>query len=372
MESKLRLARKARGWSLAKAAEELCVLCEKIDGSYTVAVDYNTMGRWERGYYTPSPSYQGKLCLLYNASPDELGFSEGDDMKRRTALKLAGGLATVALAPGLFRSQVGAYEGTLTMAWDAYYTGGIQAIQSALTPWLTYLKERSEITTGVEKQEMQALLCRFLQLAGVVAREQGDMVSALSLADQAVLLAGHLKNADLVTTASIRKAATFAEQGGTDAAIMTLQAAVKAAKKAQDPSRCYLMMYLAKMYAQSPGNHHQRAQAFRLLDDVETTLRSKGQLTDDGSFMKIDQSGFFMLRGEVFRRYDQYDEAETSLKLVDKDLGLRWQGNLLVAKAELAQARNDKEAVTGYAQAALSIAERTGSATMKKKALAVL
>jgi tetratricopeptide (TPR) repeat protein len=270
-----------------------------------------------------------------------------------------------------FTAQTQAYEGTLTMAWDAYYTGGIQTISTAITPWLSYLKERAGATIGGEKQETQALLCRFLQLAGVVAREQGDMVSALSLADQAVLLAGHLKNADLVTTASIRKAATFAEQGGTDAAIMTLQAAIKAAQKAQDPSRCYLMMYLAKMYAQSPGNHHERAKAFRLLDDVETTLRSKGQLADDGSFMKIDQSGFFMLRGEVFRRYDQYDEAETSLKLVGKDLGLRRQGNLLVAKAELAQARNDRDAVEEYARGALTIAEKTGSSTMKKKALAL-
>lgn len=366
MESKLKQARKACGWTQGRLAEELCALCDTAIA--VAAVDYTMVSKWERGLHKPSPYYQEKLCALYRASPIELGFVEENDVKRRTALKIAGAGMVTAMFPGW---QTDAYEETLTLAWNTYYTGQITTIEPLLTKWGRYLKDRSTQSAGREKELAQTFLCRFQQLAGVVAREQGDVIRATLPADEAVLLAHHLKNADLLTTASVRKARLLVELNEVHAAVLTLEQAASSAKKAQGPARGYFMMYLAELYSRSPHSH-QQYKAFKLLDDVEGTLRAKGELAGDGSFMRVDTNGFHMLRAGVFRRYGEYAEAETSLNQIDSNLGTRWQGNLFVAKAELADAKHDYDAVKGYAKGAAVIAEQTGSATMKKKALAFL
>ena len=55
MESKLKDARKARGWTQGRLAEELCALCEESGLAAIAAVDYTMISKWERGLHTPSP-----------------------------------------------------------------------------------------------------------------------------------------------------------------------------------------------------------------------------------------------------------------------------------------------------------------------------
>ncbi len=68
----LRRQRLERGWSLRRVADEICALCEREDGAYSISADM--IGKWERGIHRPSPFYREKLCRLYGLSAAELGF----------------------------------------------------------------------------------------------------------------------------------------------------------------------------------------------------------------------------------------------------------------------------------------------------------
>jgi transcriptional regulator with XRE-family HTH domain len=105
MNHRLRDRRLRRGWSLESAAERLNQLASAT-GERQVAVSASTFGKWERGVQQPRGVYRELLCLLYDASAEELGLYqpaaiEGtlEDMNRRIFLQGLGavtGLVTSA------------------------------------------------------------------------------------------------------------------------------------------------------------------------------------------------------------------------------------------------------------------------------------
>jgi transcriptional regulator with XRE-family HTH domain len=90
---RLRDQRLRRGWSLESAAERLNQLASAT-GERQVAVSGSTFGKWERGVQQPRGVYRELLCLLYDATAEELGLyqpagPEGtlEDMNRRIFLQ---------------------------------------------------------------------------------------------------------------------------------------------------------------------------------------------------------------------------------------------------------------------------------------------
>jgi tetratricopeptide (TPR) repeat protein len=71
----LKQQRLVRGWTQARAAEELSHLCEdKPRARESGEINDKMIGRWERGEHLPSLYYQRKLSHLYERSLQELGF----------------------------------------------------------------------------------------------------------------------------------------------------------------------------------------------------------------------------------------------------------------------------------------------------------
>jgi transcriptional regulator with XRE-family HTH domain len=72
--SGLRDARRERGWTQQEAAEQLARLAWMRHGE-RVGVNADMIAKWERGEKSPSPCYRGLLCLLYGATPEDLGIA---------------------------------------------------------------------------------------------------------------------------------------------------------------------------------------------------------------------------------------------------------------------------------------------------------
>jgi transcriptional regulator with XRE-family HTH domain len=74
MTTPLQAARRARGWSQARAVSGLMMLARRKEIPVASAVSLKTqLSRWENGHVTPD-YYQGLLCELYGSTPGELGF----------------------------------------------------------------------------------------------------------------------------------------------------------------------------------------------------------------------------------------------------------------------------------------------------------
>ncbi len=86
---RLRQERQRRGWSRAYVAEQIGV------------ADPKTVGRWERGWCSPSSYFLHKLCTLFNLLPQDLGL----EREARAALPALLGEGAQEL-PGRERQQL--------------------------------------------------------------------------------------------------------------------------------------------------------------------------------------------------------------------------------------------------------------------------
>jgi len=84
----LRQQRLQRSWTLDRVAAELDRLCAR-EGHHA-GVTGNMVGKWERGLKRPSLFYREKLCALYGATAESLGFL--DDQPAPPARTAAGHL----------------------------------------------------------------------------------------------------------------------------------------------------------------------------------------------------------------------------------------------------------------------------------------
>jgi transcriptional regulator with XRE-family HTH domain len=106
---RLRDQRLRRGWSLEAAAERLDQLAPQA-GVKHLGVTASTFGKWERGVHQPRGVHRELLCLLYDATAEELGLFQPagieatlEDMNRRMFLQSLGAVSglvtTAALEP---------------------------------------------------------------------------------------------------------------------------------------------------------------------------------------------------------------------------------------------------------------------------------
>ena len=109
-----------------------------------------------------------------------------------------------------------------------------------------------------------------------------------------------------------------------------------------------------------------------LLDEVGRVVRAcRGRVLErDGSYTRVDVPGLYMVRGDVLRRFGRLDDAQDALLIVRDNLPhnfTRWQGNLLVADAQLCHAEGDYRGTCELAQDALSFVDETHSSSTRAK-----
>ncbi|MFF4735107.1 helix-turn-helix domain-containing protein [Streptomyces sp. NPDC001262] len=76
-DSPLAAARRARGYSLTKAARALLLTAQAW--GWNVAAEQSVvqyLHRWEHGETRPGSAYQVLLCAIYRSTPEQLGFTE--------------------------------------------------------------------------------------------------------------------------------------------------------------------------------------------------------------------------------------------------------------------------------------------------------
>ncbi len=345
--------RELRGWSVARLGAELGLKERQmynIEGSATLPEPLSRRELLARLLDIP-PALLGVLMLKY--VPDQQVLP---DLGRTSVLPA---------------STIEAYEGVLTLAWEAYYTSSAQRPAATVALWLQHLEDSLDTVSGVAQDQLRALLCRFYQLSGVIARDRLDFDLSLAHASKALALALHLRNAELVASSLYRRARTYVEMHQYDLTIVDLERALPYAARSRDPLRCYTNICLAEAYSLfAPSDMSLQSKSLGLLDEVGRTVRARGILSGDGSFVKVDVSGLYMVRGDVLRRFSRLADAQDALLIVRENLPknfTRWQANLLVSEALLCHADHDIAGACDLALDALDLLDETRSSSTRAK-----
>ncbi len=142
---RLRNQRHRRGWSLETAAERLDQLAP-MAGVKHLGVTGSTFGKWERGIHQPRGIHRELLCLLYDATAEELGLFQPagieatlEDMNRR-----------------VFLQGLGAVTGLVTSATLEPWQRLTAALRQPSRVDRQTVAELERVTAGLEGLEAQA------------------------------------------------------------------------------------------------------------------------------------------------------------------------------------------------------------------------
>ena len=175
---RLRDQRLRRGWTLEAAADRLNKLASDM-GEKQVAVNASTFGKWERGIHQPRGVHRELLCLLYNASAEELGLYQPalsggtlEDMQRRIFLQSLGAMTGVAAATALEPWQrlsaalrQPSRVDSQTVAELEHVTVGLERLESQVSPRallgpvIGHLNTVASLLQGSLRQTIRRRLC---------------------------------------------------------------------------------------------------------------------------------------------------------------------------------------------------------------------
>lgn len=256
------------------------------------------------------------------------------------------------------------YESMLASSWELYYTSSAQRAASNIDYWLQFLTSAAKKVSGVQRDQFIALLCRFYQLSGVAARDRMDTQQALRDGKKAVDLAFTLENPELIAASLFRRARTYVQQQKYDAAISDLEGALPYANRSRNPLKGYVYQTTAEVYSIVAREDKQmQKKSLHILDQVGRITR-KGNLEDDGSFVKLNIAGLYMDRARALTLFHKPEEAHNALNIARDNLGpelTRWQARLLIADAQAYLVENDPDSSCEIALEALKIVRATQS-----------
>lgn len=262
--------------------------------------------------------------------------------------------------------QVQTYEDILTLSWHAYYTSGAHLALGLVTNSIGELDDILPRSRGVASDQLCLLKSRLLQLQSVIERDQLHLNHSLRTSSDAIALAQHVGNPDVLASALFRRARTYLQANQTREAKQDSEEACHIASAAHDLAlRAYVRISWCEIHASvMPHDTSVQRQCLAVFDDVAKSVRVSRVNVLEGEGTRVDLPGVLMERANALRRFGMLSDAQDMLDVVRDTLGpnlTRWQGNLGIAEAQLCLAHNDIDGACLVANETLTIVRTTRS-----------
>ncbi|HZS75019.1 MAG TPA: helix-turn-helix transcriptional regulator [Ktedonobacteraceae bacterium] len=238
------------------------------------------------------------------------------------------------------------YEGMLSLSWEFYYTSSIQRAAKTIDTCFSMLNEEMDIGESIQRDQIDALRCRFYRLSALVAREQLEIDKALEHINQAVLLASRLRNAELIAASLVGRIRIYFYKQWYEQALQDAEAACYYADAdlLRDPlkGKCYQMAGEAQAYL--AGDNKALQEKSLAYFDKAGRIARRGNLEADGSFVKTDLTSIYIERAKALSLFGRFHEAHNAFAIARKKLSpelIRWQINLLIEEAKTYFAEGD-------------------------------
>jgi transcriptional regulator with XRE-family HTH domain len=238
------------------------------------------------------------------------------------------------------------YEGMLALSWEFYYTSSIQRAVRNIDICFEILNDEAKDAKGIQRDQFEAMRCRFYRLSALVARERMEIDKALDQINEAVSIATRLRNPELIASSLIGRIRIYFHKHHYEQALQDAEAACTYADAdlLRDPlkGKCYQMAGEAQAYLAGDDKDLQD-KSIAYFHKAGRIVR-KGNLEPDGSFVKTDLTSIYIERAKALRLFRRFDEAHNALAIARKNLSpevTRWQVNLLIEEAKTYFAEGD-------------------------------
>ena len=291
------------------------------------------------------------IAKILSIPPVLFGLASPSHEQESTALQTASSFDTHAIS---------FYEDMLSSSWELYYTSSVQRATKNIDIWIQRLKQDVEHAHGAKFNQLLSVLCRFYQLAALVARERMDIPQALSNEKEAIALAFQAESAELIASSLLRRTRIYLQSKDYTLALQDAEAALPYADRSRDPLKGKVYQIIGETSARIAGSdQHLQTKSLKLFDQVGRIVR-KGNLEADGSFTKLDITSLYIERAEALTKFGQFDDAHDAIAIAREKLSpefTRWNVNILLGEAETYFAEKEYEDCITIALDALKIVD---------------
>jgi len=201
------------------------------------------------------------------------------------------------------------------------------------------LNQEASEATGVQKDQYDAIRCRFYRLSALIARERMEIEGASQLIDESVALATHLKNTELIAASLVGRIRIRYHKKEYEEALADAELACFYADHdlLRDPlkGKCYQMAGEAQACL-AGADRTLQLKSLAYFDKAHRIARKKN-LVPDGSFVKTDMTSIAIEKAKALRQFGRFQEAHNAFAIARKNLSpelTRWQVNLLIEEAK--------------------------------------
>lgn len=295
------------------------------------------------------------LCQILSIPPALMGLSALSELTSNKEIKQSG------------KVDFAQIESVLASYWDNFYGSSIQNHASGIMLWRNHVAKIAESGSG--RIQAQTLLCKFDQLVGITARDRNDFPSALYYHDESVEIAHELHNAELLTMSLFRRAKIHIQRKRIDLAYEDIKQALPYARRCRDNLKGYIFQMTAQIITLLPITPDSEIQFKRFMDEPAKILH-KGNVEDDGSYVKLNQAGYQQDRARGLIRLNDIDGAMEALMVAEKLHSpnmVRWEGELAILRAQIYAQSGDVEWACHQIEEAWSLANATQSEVQRKQ-----
>jgi tetratricopeptide (TPR) repeat protein len=233
-----------------------------------------------------------------------------------------------------------AYQDMLEMAWSLYYAGDFQQATKHVGLWIEVLKESADTAKGVDRDQLRAMLVRFLHLGTNAARDRMMNTLAEQRANEALAISKDLANLELIVSSHYHRARVYLQLGKEADALADLLEAEKYVDGDNVSDVIVGTMYtgIGEAYAaiaeQDPS---QQTTALHWLDKAANIARTRDVTPEGVMLIQFELSRVMSERAATFSLFGMKSDARNSLAIAKKTLpvgNVRWQKDYLLSEAD--------------------------------------
>ncbi|MEX0427732.1 hypothetical protein AB3X52_08885 [Nocardioides sp. DS6] len=288
METRLKAARQALGWSQLRLISEL----EALGASRRVPLPTREslktqLSRWENGHVTPQEPYTTLLSDIFGVTPDELGLD-------------GGGVADHPVP--LSRESIGGYQALLGQFVQVDNTVGPQRLFELATKQVSTLEPTLIGARGRVRQDGLELCSRFAEFAGWLGQDAGDLDGAERWTDLAMDFAEEVGDPETRAYVLMRKSNIAAERHEHGRALTLTSASCRDIDRVSPPVRALTLRQTAISHALVRDHRRSERAAELALEVISDEVDGGGGfdfVTPAYVLMETGTSAYFLRRYDV-------------------------------------------------------------------------
>ncbi len=224
----------------------------------------------------------------------------------------------------------------LQLYWNNYHVSGAQSMLLPIEEKIYILQSFTVEASGSEHNKTLPLLCRYHQLAALIAGERDNFEKALPHLHQAIAIAEEMQNPEMQAVSLFRRGLTYSAQGNFGKAATDLKKACSF--EGSIPITLIGRILLSTGKAEARAKRSENSEILRLFEKAEKIIQN-GRKEEDMHFIKLNEGNYHEHRAAALTAMGNLEEAAEELQEAHETFPAdqaRRHNNIDAMQAELA------------------------------------